>query len=205
MPRVFRGGEGGFPVRELWRHSLTVAALSSEIAAFQGLPQSLRDEAWLSGLLHDIGALALGSILPVEYGKLLGESAKAAEKGSSTDFAILERERFGLDHAEAGGILLRERWRLPDPVPEVAERHHDLEFDPDLTESLQRSTIHLVHVANGICMGFGVSWNPGGDRGLAFRESAWASLGLDLGKVEEIVERTKSSLGFAETLLSGGA
>jgi hypothetical protein len=86
----------------------------------------------------------------------------------------------------------------------VAEHHHDLAFSPDLPEGLERSTIHLVHVANGICSQFGVDWNPCESGGNAFRESAWEALGLDLGKVEALVARAKASLELAETLLSGG-
>ena len=204
MPRIFGERGGDFPARELWRHSLTVAALSSEIAACLGLGQQLREEVWLGGLVHDIGALALAAIVPREYSRLLREAASSPDAAQS-DLSELERNAFGVDHAEAGGILLRERWRLPDPIPEVAERHHDLEFDPGLPEGLQRSSIHLVHVANGICTGFGVVWSPVGAGGKVFRESAWEALGLDLDKVEDLVERAQASLGFAETLLSGGA
>ena len=38
----------------------------------------------------------------------------------------------------------------------------------------------------------------------AFRESAWESLGLDLERVELLLEKVKSSLGMAETMLAGG-
>jgi len=203
MPRIFGERGGDFPARELWRHSLTVAALSSEIAASLGLGQELREEVWLGGLVHDIGALALATIAPREYSRLLHEAASSSDAAQS-DLSELERDAFGVDHAEAGGILLRERWRLPDPIPEVAERHHDLEFDPGLPDGIQRNSIHLVHVANGICTGFGVFWSPVGAGGKAFRESAWEALGLDLDKVEDLVERAQASLGLAETLLSGG-
>jgi hypothetical protein len=49
-----------------------------------------------------------------------------------------------------------------------------------------------------------VDWNPCESGGHAFRESAWDALGLDLGKVEELVARAQASLDLAETLLSGG-
>jgi len=52
---------------------LAVAALASEIATFLELPQSLREEAWLCGLVHDIGALALSTVAPEEYAELLQE------------------------------------------------------------------------------------------------------------------------------------
>jgi HD-like signal output (HDOD) protein len=205
LPRSFRR-DGGFPSRLLWRHSLAVAALSSEIAGFLGMEQSLREEAWLSGLVHDIGALALSTVAPREYSELLREAAKSARSDSWTeyDFVELERVRVGTDHAEAGSVFLRERWRLPSPMPEVAAHHHDLAFSPDLPEGVERSTIHLVHVANGICSGFGVDWNPCESGRRAFRESAWEALGLDLEKVEELVARAKTSVDLAEEMLSGG-
>jgi len=202
LPRAFKGG--AFPARLLWRHSLAVAALASEIAGFLDLPQALREEAWLCGLVHDIGALALSTLAPVEYSDLLREVSAKSGDWSEVEFTELERGRFGIDHAEVGGVFLRERWRLSDPMPLVAAHHHDLAFSPDLPEGAQRSTIHLVHVANGICSQFGVDWNPCESGGNAFRESAWEALGLDLGKVEALVERAQASLELAETLLSGG-
>ena len=202
LPRAFKGGS--FPARRLWRHSLAVAALASEIAGFLELPQALREEAWLSGLVHDIGALALSTLAPQEYSDLLQEASANTGDWTEVEFTELERGRFGIDHAEVGGIFLRERWRLSDPMPQVAAHHHDLAFSPDLPEGTERSTIHLVHVANGICSQFGVDWNPCESGGNAFRASAWEALGLDLGKVEELVARAQASLEFAETLLSGG-
>lgn len=202
LPRAFKGGS--FPARLLWRHSLAVAALASEIAAFLEFPQSLREVAWLCGLVHDIGALALSTVAPEEYAELLQEVSAPGMDWTEIDFAGLERGRFGIDHAEVGGIFLRERWRLSDPMPLVAAHHHDLDVSPDLPEGLERSTIHLVNVANGICSQSGVDWNPCESGGNAFRESAWEALGLDLDKVEELVARARASLDFAETLLSGG-
>ena len=202
LPRAFKGGN--FPARLLWRHSLAVASLASEIAGFLELPQSVREEAWLCGLVHDIGALALSTIAPEEYAAMLAELSASSAEWTEIDFTEVERNRFGIDHAEVGGIFLRERWRLSDPMPLVAEHHHDLAFAPDLPEGLERSTIHLVHVANGICSQFGVDWNPCESGGNAFRESAWEALGLDLGKVEALVARAQASLELAETLLSGG-
>lgn len=202
LPRAFQ--DTRFPSRQLWRHSLAVAALSQEIAAALELPQARRETAWLGGLVHDIGALALSIVAPVEYAEVLEEAGKIQEEWSESDFAGLERQKLGVDHAEAGEIFLSERWRLQPPLPQIAAHHHDLDTPEGLPESDEQGTIRIVHVANGICSQFGVDWNPCEAGGRAFRESAWAALGLDLGRVEDLVARTRASLELAEALLSGG-
>ena len=203
LPGTFRGGR--FPSRALWRHSLAVSALSQEIAAFAGLPQAMRETAWLGGLVHDIGALSLSMVVPDEYVKVLNEARSSGGELSESDFAGMERERLGVDHAEAGAIFLRERWRLQSPLPEIAGHHHDLDEAEDLTGTDEQRTIQVVHVANGIFSQLGVDWNPCEPGGRAFRESAWEALGLDLGKVDELVSRARAGLELAEALLSGGA
>lgn len=202
LPRTFPAGSA-FPVRALWRHSLAVAALAGSIAEEVGLAVSQREEAWMGGLVHDIGALAMATIAPREYGELLARLAENSTEGIEMEIAQVEREFFGIDHAEFGGLFLRDNWRLPAPMPEIAAHHHDL-AGLDLQEGHRGSTIHIVHVANGICSGFGAGWNRGTPPGRAFRNSAWDSLGLSLDRVEDLVSRALSSLDLAETLLSGG-
>lgn len=204
LPRMFRNSTGEFPIKDLWRHSLAVASLASGIAEALGLPASVREEAWLGGLVHDIGALALSSIAGIEYDLLVSGSRRTEPDWTGSGICSLEAGAFGIDHAEAGGIFLRDRWRMPEPIPEIAFRHHDLGSLGGLPKSSEQSTIHLVHVANGICSSFGASWNAGNPRGEEFREEAWEALGLDLEKVEDLVGRTRASLDLAETMLSAG-
>ncbi|MBK8801368.1 MAG: HDOD domain-containing protein [Fibrobacteres bacterium] len=202
LPRAFPAGST-FPTRALWRHSLAVAALAGSLCEELSLSLAQKDEAWMGGLIHDIGALALATLAPNEYQHLLDRLTQNATDGIDSEIAEIEREVFGIDHAEFGAIFLRENWRMPDPMPQVAAHHHDL-GGMDLPNAGLVSTIHIVHVANGICSGFGAGWNRGCPPGKAFRNSAWDSLGLSLDRVEDLVGRAMSSLDFAETLLAGG-
>ncbi|HNY32241.1 MAG TPA: HDOD domain-containing protein [Fibrobacteria bacterium] len=202
LPRSFQAGSN-FPTRALWRHSLAVAALASSLCDELSLGASRKEEAWMGGLIHDIGALALATLAPQDYQKLLDRLTENASEGSEAEIVEIEREVFGIDHAEFGAIFLRENWHLPEPMPSVAEHHHDL-AGMDLPNVGLGSTIHVVHIANGICSGFGAGWNRGCPPGKAFRNSAWDSLGLSLERVEDLVGRAMSSLDLAETLLAGG-
>jgi HD-like signal output (HDOD) protein len=207
LPRIFQEGRDGFPYKALWRHSLAVSAFAAELVTDIGGSASQREDAWLGGLVHDIGSLVLASLYPVEYGKLMSDTRIELENQHEWDdrqFADRENDVFGIDHAEIGGIFLKERWRLPHPIPDIARYHHTLGWEEPLPHGVERSTIMVVHLANGICSHYGIGWNPAEQDGKAFQESAWEAIGLTLDRVETLLAKVKTSLGVAETMLSGG-
>ena len=105
-----------------WRHTLATAFLASELAWACSLRE---EEAYMAGLLHDIGRIALISACAAEYSIVL----RRAEE-ETYDILELEREHFGVDHCELGRRLA-ESWNLPDPMRVAAGRHHD---PPDSNE-----------------------------------------------------------------------
>ncbi|MGH9406409.1 MAG: HDOD domain-containing protein [Terriglobia bacterium] len=98
-----------------WRHNLACALVAEEIARVSLIE---KDFAYLAGLLHDVGRLALGMMKPLEYADLLSSA-------EINDSSILEEERemFGVDHCQAGKRLMQS-WKLPKTFLEVAEHHH---------------------------------------------------------------------------------
>ena len=96
-----------------WQHALATAAGAEVLARRVELPDP--DEAFVAGLLHDIGHLILMMALPDEH-------AAAAEAGLLGD---VEQERVivGLDHCRAGRQLLQ-HWQLPAPLLESVRLHH---------------------------------------------------------------------------------
>jgi len=108
-------------LKENWKHSLHVAALSFVIA--RDYTALNPDEAMLSGLIHDIGVLPI-----LEYAELLPDilSNKAA----------LDRLVFVL-HTRIGHLVLK-KWNFPDELVTVAREHENFErdtgIDPDYTD-----------------------------------------------------------------------
>lgn len=98
-----------------WRHNLACALVAEELARVSLIE---KDFAYLAGLLHDIGRLALGMSKPHEYGELLN-----AEQREPVDILQREREMFGMDHCEAGRRLMKS-WKLPQSFCDVAAHHH---------------------------------------------------------------------------------
>jgi two-component system, cell cycle response regulator len=89
-----------------WSMSLARAVAAQNIS--RHLRQGVPAEAYILGLLADIGSLALASVHPTEYAVLL--TAAPGKRGA--DLSRLERVRFEIDHSEVGAYMLEE-WGLP--------------------------------------------------------------------------------------------
>ncbi|MFQ5699657.1 MAG: HDOD domain-containing protein [Myxococcota bacterium] len=130
---------------QFWLHSVAVAVLGERIAAELGL--GCPDLTFTAGLLHDLGKLAIGSLLEGR------ETAIRTRISEGCDFASLERELLGVDHAEAGA-LVAEAWSLPAALIHPIAHHHEPSSCPE--PSAQR-IVDLVHVSDGLAyaLGFG--------------------------------------------------
>jgi putative nucleotidyltransferase with HDIG domain len=102
-------------MRALWRHNLACALIAEQLASIGVLD---KDVAYTSGVMHDIGRLALAVIRPKEFALLLGSH-------SGTPASILQGERdlFGWDHCETGRQLIAD-WKLPPEFEAVVANHH---------------------------------------------------------------------------------
>lgn len=102
-------------LEELWTHSVAVAAAAKTIAA--RLRAGDPDETFTAGLLHDVGRLVLAMRFRDDYWKVVGGPAETEPVDA------IEREHFGVDHAEVGGWML-EAWALPPGIVEAVRLHH---------------------------------------------------------------------------------
>ena len=127
-----RAALGASELRRCWRHTIACAVISEKIAQACDVEPAT---AYSAGLLHDIGRLGLLVAYPAEYEAVI---RKAAER--TCDLLDFERERFGVDHAEAGRWLAA-KWQLPEIYQVIAGRHHDR---PDGSPT---DLLTIVHVA----------------------------------------------------------
>jgi diguanylate cyclase (GGDEF)-like protein/putative nucleotidyltransferase with HDIG domain len=108
-------GNGGAACGELHMHAVAVSNCANVAANRAGV----RGEAvHLGALLHDVGKL----VLPVAFGAAECD-AIAAEHLGGAERVRAERERFGIDHAQAGGLLCL-AWKLPEEVAAAVAAHH---------------------------------------------------------------------------------
>jgi putative nucleotidyltransferase with HDIG domain len=114
-----RGGEElAFDPREFWKHSLAVACGARSLAAARPAIGIDPQEAFVAGLLHDLGKVALSAVFPKAYERIAAEANHA--RGDIADF---ERDLLGTDHTVAGRRVA-ELWRLPQMLRDVIWLHH---------------------------------------------------------------------------------
>jgi putative nucleotidyltransferase with HDIG domain len=97
----------------LWTHSLTTAVAAKRLA--QRVKYSLPEEAFVAGLLHDMGRFILDEYFPGEMERVSKETQLPICEG--------ERQVLGFDHAQLGG-LLAQRWGLPPTLAQSILGHH---------------------------------------------------------------------------------
>lgn len=132
--------------RRLWQHALAVGTGARELALRLSWVDA--EEAFVAGLLHDIGK----SLLEYQYPTLFQEAVDLIDSDPEMDSCRAERVVFGLDHLEAG-IVLAGSWGLPEVHTQVIGGHHETTSDrsPLLTS--------VVKVADRLCnhSGLGVT------------------------------------------------
>ena len=116
-----------FNVNELWSHSMAAAAFAKAIALHESEDKEMIDNAFISGLLHDVGKLLLFSRMPEEY-------EQAVVEAGETDCTLGKAEHriLGACHGDIGGYLIG-LWGLPGQVVESITFHHRLEHYPDIS------------------------------------------------------------------------
>lgn len=132
-----RIADSQFDFELFWRRSVT-AALAADILA-KHLKQK-NDEAFVCGLLLDIGVLILYYCRKEEYGKIFDE-----KKVADLPIAILEKKVFGFDHQELGAAVL-DQWGLPLCIVEPIRYHHETGEVP----AAHRVQTHIVQIADRI-------------------------------------------------------
>jgi len=101
-------------------HALATQHAADRIAAEVGC--ETRDRLSAISLLHDIGRLVLEQAYPCY------PDSVHAGPGTPGDRIGAERRELGVDHALAGGVLIR-RWGFPETIVSAIEHHHSREAD----------------------------------------------------------------------------
>jgi HD-like signal output (HDOD) protein len=109
---------GSAHIGPFWDHALAAGAGAQAIAELLGKAHDA-EEAFIAGLMHDIGHIVLASAAPDAW-----QEAQQAALGGE-DAAASEGRLLGMSHTQVGERLLR-YWQLPEALQAAARWHHDL-------------------------------------------------------------------------------
>jgi putative nucleotidyltransferase with HDIG domain len=178
------------PRDQFWEHSLATAlgckALANRIRYRQP------DEAFVGGLLHDIGRMVFNHFFPESFSDAIREANRSRQPLEKT-----EQEEIGISHALVGRLLLQ-KWNLPPALADGVANHHD----PPIKAGVDPSRLDIaviIMVADALtkigCIGFG------GDPYIHHADpTLWRLLPLDHGDygamIAELFKNVQEIKGF---------
>ncbi|MCP4601417.1 MAG: HDOD domain-containing protein [Proteobacteria bacterium] len=165
-----------------WKHSVAVAAMSERLVQATG--NKSPDLMFTAGLLHDIGKLAIGSLIVKESEEIHNHMWR-----DNTSFVAAENEALGTDHTEVGE-LMAEEWNLPQAVEWATRWHHHPDEAPDEAD---QELVDLVHVADGMAHAFGFGADVG-ELKRTMKDGPMERLGLKVQDLELTACETTSQI-----------
>jgi putative nucleotidyltransferase with HDIG domain len=179
---------GKYRRENLWSHSVAVAAAARLVSRVCG--KASAEEAYIGGLLHDLGLILLDQTLPKHFHQVIDEI------DSGTPTCIVENRVLTFDHASLGGYVAS-RWNLPQQVADAIAFHHA----PGRYEGAHGDLVNVVSVANYLCSRAG--WTSLGVHNVpAPPDEVYSQLGLDQVSLAIIWDELETTLEKANSLAS---
>ncbi len=171
-----------------WQHSIGVGACTKLLA--RRLRYKNPEEAFICGLLHDIGKIILDQYFHDEFNKVI-----KLVKDENLLFINAERRVNDMDHTEIGRVVTK-KWGLPNTIVDSVSFHHN--SSADIENNL---LVSIVHAADVFCRIQKIGC--GGDMLVPqLQKAAWDYLKLqpsDLAKIyQELAEEVKKADAFME-------
>ncbi|MFM9957663.1 MAG: HDOD domain-containing protein [Phycisphaerales bacterium] len=143
LAKLFRGGQlcPNFAAKDLWTHSISVGVTAKMIADELGM--AIADEAFLAGLMHDIGIMVELQSDKNKLIEVLTRTKVGPDGVPAGNMIEIERAVFGADHQQFGRGLC-ERWKFPKAFATVCGHHHN----PTELPSGGRSLAGIIYIAD---------------------------------------------------------
>lgn len=175
-----------FYLNEFWQHSLKCALISETIA--EETNYKYPDEAFIAGLLHDIGKLVLIVKFPGIHRKLFG-----AHQDTINELISSEEINIGIDHTGIAASLI-DQWNF-DPILTDAISYHHYPFEK---VNYASDLVKIIFTANILASGGKIDQSQSRRRSiqLAGISEEQAKKYVDIS--EESVSRTINFLGIMD-------
>lgn len=189
VAKLFREdfSHGGFSRAQLWKHLVSVGVVSRTVAMRCQMDNF--EEAFLAGLLHDLGIILIDQHLNFEFRKVV---ETLSDEKTTRD---TEREILGFDHTHVGAEVA-EKWRFPSSIVDAMKYHHDA----SQCKSANRSLVAVVEVSNVLCTLKGVT-SVGHKNLTTPKPETFQTLGLDRHDLKVIWEDMDSILENGRVLV----
>jgi len=181
----------GLVEKMLHEHSTAVAMASFHVASVINLKN--KEEAYLAGLLHDIGKVVLNNSDADKFRSVMEEVYNTGR-----NFAEVEQEVYGFSHYEVGALVIR-KWNFSPEMEAVIRFQRDLDkLEKGDIFALQLAS--AVNLADALCFKLGVGVKEAGEIDIEALK-ALSILKLDSAKVANIEEKILKSAEEGEHII----
>jgi len=104
---------------EIWEHCNRVAFYSRQIALKFKVPGGAADNAYVAGLLHDLGQVILLAVDMDSVRKI----AEIVQDRNIITTTVMEELSIGISHAEIGNMVSK-KWNFPEFLAQIIRHHH---------------------------------------------------------------------------------
>ncbi|MCB0331352.1 MAG: HDOD domain-containing protein [Bdellovibrionales bacterium] len=117
----------GFDMPAFLWHSLVTGSVARLVSKLHRADEAGLSNAFVAGLIHDIGKIVFVQFLPNEY-----TACMRGIEGEGEPPVYVEAKMIGADHAQVGAMLA-EKWQLPAELAEAIRHHHEIETRTELS------------------------------------------------------------------------
>jgi putative nucleotidyltransferase with HDIG domain len=157
-----------YDIKRLWRHLIETAVNARRIAREINYPEP--EEAFVAGILHDIGIIILILHFKDEYINII-ENIRNSKSG----LPKAEKAAFGFTHGDVGAEMIN-AWKLPPKLAFVAQCHHTIDTPEIIPEDSKLNDI--VSLADRLTLGPFDNYYPDIEENIQFLSAAREKLNL---------------------------
>ena len=173
----------------LWQHAVVTAIGAKILARRAGLP--FEEDAFIAGLLHDIGVLFLDLCLNAEFDEII-----ALTTDGGIPLIRAEEKVLGFNHTQVGKMVA-EKWNFPPFLVEVLRHHHR-----PVQNRNHWVAAALVFLADNLAQETGVGFLEGYDSEPDFTTTVWTWLELEPKQKPDVLQQIKQELVGAGDFLA---
>ena len=180
--------------KQYWLRSVVQASAAEALAGFIDR-KSMFSELFMTGLLIDIGQLAMLRVLRDDYIPVIEQLEK-----DDASLEVCEKAVLGFDHANTGAQLMQQ-WKFPEAMCDAARLHHGTLTDVTNEDSLELTRVAMIasRVGDYFC-----SDAPGAALS-ELRELTAASFHFSEETLSEFLNKTEERVQVSAEILSADA
>lgn len=160
----------GLIEKKLWEHGVGVSVAAGIVA--KKVPLVKKEEASLSGLIHDIGKIILNNNFPSEYASCMN-----LVHVNNLTFEEVESEIFNFTHKDVGA-LISDKWGFSDILKTVILNHGNLNYIKNCQDIYEKSLLLGISLADSICTRLGIGYKEPMPQLVKNEEEIMALIGL---------------------------